>query len=55
MSYPQDIEDFTIQQLLDEINERVARHSIGHCSYCKRMHGQKPACKFPRRHEGKDL
>lgn len=55
MSYPMDLEEYTTAQLQKELDERKKRHAAGVCSYCVRDHGRLPACKFPKRHDGRDI
>jgi hypothetical protein len=50
-----DLDEYTTEQLQKELDERKKRHAAGICSYCKRDHGRSPACKFPRRHDGRDV
>lgn len=55
MSYPMDLDEYTTDQLQRELDERKKRHAAGKCSYCVRDHDTSPACKFPRRHDGREI
>ena len=55
MSYPLDLDEYTTAQLEAELTERKKKFAAGVCSYCARDHGKRPACKFPRRHDGREV
>lgn len=50
-----DLDEYTTPQLEQELAERKRRHAAGVCSYCTRDHNRLPACKFPKRHSGKEV
>jgi hypothetical protein len=49
MSYPRDIDEFTDEELLNELKLRDHRRRKGLCDYCTRPRTT-PPCRFPERH-----
>jgi hypothetical protein len=49
MSYRLDIDEYTAEQLREEIRLRENRRLMGNCDYCNRPRDEK-SCKFPKRH-----
>lgn len=49
MSYALDLDEFTDEQLHEELELRRRRRAKGRCDYCDRPYTQ-PACRFPKRH-----
>lgn len=52
MSYPKDIDEYSQDEILIELERRYFLRARGNCDYCGRSLGA-PACKLPERHEGK--
>jgi len=50
MSYPRDLDEYTDQELSEELTARAARRYLGTCDYCSRFKDQGVPCRFPRRH-----
>jgi hypothetical protein len=50
MSYPKPLEEYTMQEIVLEIQRREKCNYKGICSYCGRKQGEEPVCKFPNRH-----
>lgn len=50
VSYPKDIEDYSLEELEEEIERRVSLQHKDLCDYCERPAGSLPACKHPDRH-----
>lgn len=49
MSYPKDLDEYTYDQLMAEIQRRDAMMRAGRCTYCGRFTSETP-CRFPERH-----
>ena len=49
MSYPKDLDEYTDDELKDELGRRKQLMLKGLCTYCNRP-GETPTCKFPDRH-----
>ena len=54
MSYPKDLDEYTVDQLYDELRRRGKLQAEAKCDYCERKWFTDPSCKFPERHQGKD-
>jgi hypothetical protein len=50
VSYPKDLDEYTDEQLREELERREKATESGLCGYCGRLPTE-PACKFPERHE----
>lgn len=55
MSNNYGLDEFTTPQLERELAERKRRHAAGVCSYCAIDHGKTPYCKYPKRHDGREV
>lgn len=51
MSYPRDLDEYSENELLEEIERRRTVRERGLCDYCGRKPTTSP-CKFPERHRG---
>lgn len=49
MTAPQGLDEYTSEELVDEIMLRQARRHAERCDYCNRL-PEADACKFPERH-----
>jgi hypothetical protein len=49
VSYHKELDEYTEQQLLDELERRRSLRDEGKCDYCQRL-GNTTDCKFPERH-----
>jgi hypothetical protein len=54
MGYPRDLDEYTEDELIDELNKRIGLHEKGKCGYCERKPTTTP-CKFPDRHHDKRI
>lgn len=52
MSFPLELDEYTMQQIENELHRRRVLRSAGLCTYCRRMIGVIPQCRFPDRHDG---
>jgi len=50
MSYALDLDEYTAERLLKELQRREELRSDGKCCYCERPFFIVPSCKFPLRH-----
>lgn len=49
MGYPRDLDEYTEEELLEELAQRKKLRAEGKCDYCQRAGGT-PPCKFTERH-----
>lgn len=49
------IEEFKMDALRAELEERERRKKAGVCTFCKRDYWSSPVCHFPKRHQGKEF
>lgn len=49
MSYHKDLDEYTEQQLKNELERRRSLRDEGKCDYCQQL-GNTTDCKFPERH-----
>ncbi len=50
MSYPRDLDDYSDEELMQELNERQHRRHGRLCTYCAQRYDH-PSCKYPERHK----
>lgn len=50
MSYQKDLDEYTEEQLNNELKRRQDLRNEGKCDYCGQL-GNTPNCKFPERHK----
>lgn len=50
MSYSKDLDEYTEDELLEELHRRKQLNAQGKCDYCGRPAECTVACKFPARH-----
>jgi hypothetical protein len=55
MSLLGSLDEFSMQQIKAELAERERRKAAAVCTYCTRDYYSKPACKFPKRHDGREF
>ncbi len=54
MGYPLGLDEITEEKLVDELNKRLEKRSLGVCDYCFRLPTE-PTCKFQDRHANPPL
>lgn len=52
MSYPMGLDEYTWEQLIHEVDQRVQRQALGMCDYCVRPLRTEPYCRMYARHQG---
>lgn len=50
MGYRRDLDEYSDEELVQELNRREALRAIGKCDYCQRASNTAP-CRFVKRHQ----